>query len=1464
MKEKLTYFVVLLLISIKTYSQLNVALTATASHGGGSVTSGTLANNYYANLYNDNYISGCTADAPGEWGWVAQNGWIEFVWPTAVTFNQIRLLKANRPMSSATFEYWNGSSYVTFYNYSNTTTCDHSVAFSPITTTRFRINNAYSPNINPNHREIQILSSCVPMPSPPIAFNNGPRCPGSSATLSASGLAPGGNYLNLSGNGNGSSYISTVSNTFTIDFWVNPTQTRVSTTQSNSGAVGVNTGHRWVIYPWHGGVPANNRAGAGVSVGTNGISVGEHADSYMPTTLVWNGTITGWTHVAIVYTNRVPSLYVNGAWVATGVVSGKTTVYPSIGSGASASYGAYYGGLDNVRYWNRALSAAEIQAVRNYEVTPASITGLTMQYKLNGNQNDFLGSSTTWGTTGTFAAANYYTYTWSGPGTLPAASTNETQTVTLPNTLGPWAYSVTATQGTGCSSSNIGRTMVFSRNSTPPLETMLSNPGTCNGSAVTLSVNNPSRNGGEIDRSTWTVGSGAVSGFNLNGLANENFRINATNPWGNSAVVWEARPVNVTVASNYGLGGWNTPSFPIDNSKLYRFSVWVKRSVIGDGSFYLGLRGYQGASNTGVVTLSTGTVNTNPYFWIGNQTVFNQDEWVLVVGHVYPYTHTGTTNHPQSGRYSINGDVQATSNDYKWLPTTTHAVHRAYLYYSQNASTRQQFLYPRVDILDGSEPSIQDLLNGFDQNGGLTSGASFRWFSGSCGGTSVGSGNSITVTPTTNTRYFVRAQDACGNSVCKEATVVIGPTPTTPTITADGSTSICAGNSVELKARSSAAGGALRFNGTSDYVDLGNPADLKVTKNLTIEMWLKPTAFGVRRNPISKAYGGEYTFTLESNGTINCYFGLAGSNTEPYKSFNSVLPITLNQWNHIAFVREDNTLRWYVNGVLTSSGIGGVAPVSYTYPTPFIGSQSSNDLILGNGYAGFYAGEMDEVRIWKVARTASEISSNMNRLINPNTTDLVGYWRFDEPSGNAVLDASGFSQTGTMMSATTRITNSMAPIKPTYTWTPTSNLTTLNDSMVLVTPPTTTTYSVVATTPQGCNSASASQTITLPATATALSNNNESATCIVRNNNWIHFQHSSGRLIASVQANYSNPNTTITATSYVAGSPGSIADCQNPTNGSLNKATLQRSWVMNASPAIAGNVTVRLYFSNSEFTNLSTAANSNSNPDDNVNTRADLQLTKYSGSNQDGIFGDNTTCGWSGTHPSPVISRHSQSGNGATSFGSVSNSQYVEFVLNSFSELWLHGGANVSPLPVELMYFVGQCENNATRLTWSTLSEQNSAFFIVEKSKDGITWEYVDRLSGAGNSNSQLIYQLQDMNANNENYYRLIQQDLDGTKEVLASIFVACEKEKENTMLLYPNPASEQVTIDIGAIKNYGASLVRVIDATGRTIFLDNIEIKEGMQTIFLDVSDYVTGTYFVQLSSSEFVLPTQKLIIRK
>lgn len=158
---------------------------------------------------------------------------------------------------------------------------------------------------------------------------------------------------------------SLVANNFTQEFWVKPRKTRVATSESQTGISGT-SGQNYAIYPMHGGCgPCNcvpTDAGAGVSVGTNGISVFEHAGCHMPALLVWNGTIsnTEWTHVAVVFSNRTPSLYVNGVLVRTGLQSIKT-VHPSWLLGDNGSYGPFNGQIDEVRTWNYALSAAEIR-----------------------------------------------------------------------------------------------------------------------------------------------------------------------------------------------------------------------------------------------------------------------------------------------------------------------------------------------------------------------------------------------------------------------------------------------------------------------------------------------------------------------------------------------------------------------------------------------------------------------------------------------------------------------------------------------------------------------------------------------------------------------------------------------------------------------------------------------------------------------------------------------------------------------------------------------------------------------------------------------------------------------------------------------------------------------------------------------------------------------------------------------
>ena len=140
-------------------------------------------------------------------------------------------------------------------------------------------------------------------------------------------------------------------------------------------------------------------------------------------------------------------------------------------------------------------------------------------------------------------------------------------------------------------------------------------------------------------------------------------------------------------------------------------------------------------------------------------------------------------------------------------------------------------------------------------------------------------------------------------------------------------------------------------------------------------MWLYPTDFSVRRNPINKAYGGEFTITQETNGRLTYYYGTAGSNTTPYQSFQTTSTIPLNTWTHVALVRDltNMQLRWYINGVLDGS-------IAATYSSA---TASTNHVSIGSGYANYYKGKIDEIGIYNTALTQSQITERYQAGLNP-------------------------------------------------------------------------------------------------------------------------------------------------------------------------------------------------------------------------------------------------------------------------------------------------------------------------------------------------------------------------------------------------------------------------------------------------------------------------------------------------
>jgi RHS repeat-associated protein len=160
--------------------------------------------------------------------------------------------------------------------------------------------------------------------------------------------------------------VTDLTNNFTLSFWALPSASQEIDSESTSSTSGT-SGQRYAFWPtWYDG----GHAGAGVSVGTNGVSVYEHASNYMPATLVYPTSITNWTHITIVYENKQPKLYVNGALVRTGLTSTMDYVHLNPSYIGGQVYGYYAGQLDEVRVYNRALSASEVSVLANVTSAP--------------------------------------------------------------------------------------------------------------------------------------------------------------------------------------------------------------------------------------------------------------------------------------------------------------------------------------------------------------------------------------------------------------------------------------------------------------------------------------------------------------------------------------------------------------------------------------------------------------------------------------------------------------------------------------------------------------------------------------------------------------------------------------------------------------------------------------------------------------------------------------------------------------------------------------------------------------------------------------------------------------------------------------------------------------------------------------------------------------------------------------
>lgn len=161
-------------------------------------------------------------------------------------------------------------------------------------------------------------------------------------------------------------------------------------------------------------------------------------------------------------------------------------------------------------------------------------------------------------------------------------------------------------------------------------------------------------------------------------------------------------------------------------------------------------------------------------------------------------------------------------------------------------------------------------------------------------------------------------------------------------------------------------------------------------------------------------------------------------------------------------------------------------------------------------------------------------------------------------------------------------------------------------------------------------------------------------------------------------------------------------------------------------------------------------------------------------------------------------------------------------------------------LPTELSYFDVIMAEDAVSLAWETSSERNSDYFELSKSSDGLNWEPIGTVDGAGNSSSARTYFFTDTNPlRGTSYYQLSQYDFDGETSTFEMRSIT-NSEKDQSISIHPNPANASISVTLPKKETE----VSIFSLAGEKLYSVHHEALSNVLQINIDfLSD---GMYFL------------------
>lgn len=748
---------------------------------------------------------------------------------------------------------------------------------------------------------------------------------------------------------------------------------------------------------------------------------------------------------------------------------------------------------------------------------------------------------------------------------------------------------------------------------------------------------------------------------------------------------------------------------------------------------------------------------------------------------------------------------------------------------------------------------------------------------------------------------------------------------TTPTPVKD----ICKGSSVLLDANVATNNNfSYYFDGNTNLINAGYINEFSGANQFTLEAMVMSNSNMLYKTILAKRSGWDgfslqFDQTVVNNGLV-FFMGTGSGYCMGHTAANS---FSTNVWNHVAAVFDGtqasnaDKLKIYVNGVqqpltFIFGGTASSVPTSssVTPALPFIIGCASFSPASNICFSGF----LDDVRLWDVARSASQIASSNNSCLNfQDNVGLVAEYNMNEGGNPATISNNARPvYPATLVNAYFNFSSNMNGCNLAVP----GNILSFTGGFPnssYVTPTDTTLYIASLSSANGCVDTASILVNVLrsPLDSASVSTNyacsGSGFRLMAHTNglyNYLYWKDPANNLIA-----YNSPlDITPAVPGWYSATCGGTNGCSSidsvlvlPDNGNQSAvsvpgqsdatltqadgstirytdencnsiATIQDAPGGNSLGEVTATVnnlpSAGTYNGESYVRKVYTITPTNQGPANVILYFSQADFNDYNannGSAPDLPTGPGDAAGIANVRVTKVSG-------GALGIGTSSlivptsviwnathSTWAVAFAVSSFSEFYLHS-ANPSngALPVELLSFTGKTLGATNSIQWTTSSEINNAGFELYRSHDGKVFSQKAKLATkAINGQSALPLQYDWVDAQpkpGNNYYKLKQIDIDG--RITESEVINVYRSTDGSMVrVYPNPATAQIYVEWDSRKEENIEIL-LMDISGRIVKQILVRAMEGLNTHVLHVESLSPGLYTLQRIQDKQVISVHKV----